>query len=828
MIYINDGDRNLSAADWIKTGGSSWGTTYLGVGSATPIYSPVWNGDAAVTDIGFLLFLKAVATVGVFTLILQEYAGAIWNDRKSTTFEVTASTLSDGTYIYFKFSSTHTETAGASNYRLKLTNSTAGTGTTWLKNSGATLLGYAQVTSGTGTPAENDQLIICGTSTAAVDNPTAATVTIDDAAAATYIIGADTGNAIAIHSGGKLTYTDAAAADHIIRCKGHLSIYSNGTLEIGTVTNPIPSTRILKIELNYSAALSVGKYGLLINNLSNVIIQGATITYTRCKLNTDEAVGQTVLGVDSDTGWKTGDEVCITGTTRVSTQIEKRTLAGDASATELTISAGLTNAHQGSAPLPADIGLLTRNIKIYAYNASYYGYIWIDTTAQVDIDYCEMYNLGANTTTKYGFEIQTTTGSCSVMYSSLYSTGTNSYGFYMEGLTLNNVTLSYNVVYKTYYYGIQILNATSGTNITISYNLVAGVVSNGGAGVGVRLKDIGCAFHHNTVANCGYDGIGYDEAALPGAHNNNLSYGNYSTGVKFSTIPLWVAGGTPISNYTVIRNSSFGVSFYLAVIDFALSDWTIFGNYGWNIYFSQPAFRTKFTNFTVASETGYTGNEVYFASTVYLLEFISSTFGVASGSKIAAPICFNIPVDVSIVQLYCKNCVLSDTLLTDNTLAHLWRESFIASHNHGNVAGRYKVLQGNKTNTHAGWISDQVTGGQAEAWARSGAGVCLYLDPVSTTLPLEWKFIIPCTNGVPIQVKMYVRKSAGSPTLTFNAVGNIVTTLVVADPVTLTTDWELYTSPSMTPTETGFIEIIMKAYNNASTGDIGIDDVTTE
>src|SRR3990172_476583 len=65
------------------------------------------------------------------------------------------------------------------------------------------------------------------------------TVTIDQ----DITVGADTSTAaIAIASGGKLEYLSTAVADYTLTCKGDLTV--SGTLEIGTVANPIPSTRI--------------------------------------------------------------------------------------------------------------------------------------------------------------------------------------------------------------------------------------------------------------------------------------------------------------------------------------------------------------------------------------------------------------------------------------------------------------------------------------------------------------------------------------------------------------------------------------------------------
>jgi hypothetical protein len=141
---------------------------------------------------------------------------------------------------------------------------------------------------------------------------------------------------------------------------------------------------------------------------------------------------------------------------------------------------------------------------------------------------------------------------------------------------------------------------------------------------------------------------------------------------------------------------------------------------------------------------------------------------------------------------------------------------------YGQIADRYKTL------TRIGNISDQITGGQDSAWAYGGVGLCVYLNPTSVSIPLVWKFKVPCTAGTAFTVSFYVKKtsSGANPTLTSSYYGSGITE-VKNQSITLTDTWAKYTSASMTPTATGFVEVTLKAFDGSTTGDIGIDHITT-
>jgi hypothetical protein len=162
----------------------------------------------------------------------------------------------------------------------------------------------------------------------------------------------------------------------------------------------------------------------------------------RCYLNTDEAVGQTVLGVDTDTGWLNGDDIAIAPTARTLAQYERRTLSGGAGASSVTVSAGLTYAHSGTAPTQAEVALLTRNVGIRSVSStSAYGVVSPEST--LIASWASFRYLGTGTAGKTAAILcQTTTaggGSLSLTKCSIYDCKNN--GFQVTATTANNFTL---------------------------------------------------------------------------------------------------------------------------------------------------------------------------------------------------------------------------------------------------------------------------------------------------------------------------------------------------------------------------------------------------
>jgi hypothetical protein len=198
-------------------------------------------------------------------------------------------------------------------------------------------------------------------------NETAAT---DYGSASTILASLGVGHA------GSLLWNTSGAATYRLRLSGVFQVWVNGTFRIGTASTPIPRAASAILEFDCAADADFGLFTWGAHSLyGESRTSGKSAVRTR--LNTDEAIGQTTLGVADDTGWLSGDRVIIGSTTRVQTETEIRTLNGAAGASSLDITVGLTNAHSGTAGSQAEVALIERNVIVRAVTpaATFY---WID------------------------------------------------------------------------------------------------------------------------------------------------------------------------------------------------------------------------------------------------------------------------------------------------------------------------------------------------------------------------------------------------------------------------------------------------------------------
>jgi len=125
-----------------------------------------------------------------------------------------------------------------------------------------------------------------------------------------------------------------------------------------------------------------------------------------------------------------------------------------------------------------------------------------------------------------------------------------------------------------------------------------------------------------------------------------------------------------------------------------------------------------------------------------------------------------------------------------------------------------------------GELSDQITGGQTAAWARGGAGTCLYFNPSSTTKPMRWEFFVPVASGSNQQIHLWVKKTSAGATcsLKISYYGCGITAVDDSE-ITLTDSWTEYTSASFNPSYSGYVRVVLDAYNGGTSGDIGVDGI---
>ena len=613
-------DGNLTAAaTWglvdttSKNVSTNTSTTTLGTGNSdSQTFTP---GAITVDGIALRLASRAAGSpTNTLTVTLRNSTDA--TDAATVTINVSdlppcSTSDIDGGWFFAKFASPVLLTAGKA-YLVRL--SLSATSTAVLIYRDATAANHQRLlrTTTTQAPTTGDDMFIMAEISAGGSVATR-TVTMDSTAATDYGFGntAILAPAFAISKGGTLTYGTSASTNYVLRISGHMVVYSGGTLNIGTTGTPIPRTSTAVLEFDSSnTAITNGAFGLSLRNLATFTAQGLSRTVGKniyyCLLNTDEAVAQTTLGVDTDTGWLSGDEIGIASTTRLRGEAESRTLNADAGASSLVVTAGLTNAHSGTAPTQAEVILLTRNVKIRSVSSTNPGYIWAHDTSSVDIDWTEFRYMGGSGTVAGMICNTTGTGSLSIQYCSCRDA--IGYWFYADQSDSNNFTFQYNVAYTTggasSNIGVRV-SATSGTNWTVADNVV---VSAGASTDIFYLDDLGGTVARNRASGgSGGFRIDHDDAAF-GVFEDNLAHSN--AGVGF----LWAANTCnrrTLSNLTAWRNN--GIGFQIASSTGSGLPWrevkfsgvTAFGNGVSNITLAGYFDKCRGLNWSVYGEASY-------------------------------------------------------------------------------------------------------------------------------------------------------------------------------------------------------------------------------
>lgn len=624
-------------------------------------------------------------------------------------------------------------------------------------------------TTTTGAPVAGDDMIVVGEYTAAGAS-TARTVTMDETATTDY--GAASTSTVtpslAIGQGGTFVFGATAATNYYLRQSGTVVVYQSGTLNVGTVGTPCPRDSTMKFNFDCAAAVD---FGLTVRG-GTFTAQGLSRTagklIDRCKLNTDEAIASTSLGVDTDTGWLDNDQIVVATTTQTRAQTEIGTMNGAAAASTLTVDGfagaggGLAFAHSGVSPTQAEAFLLTRNVSMFGAGASAVlpFYISVDSKATVDVDWAEFYYIGNNTAGKQGIMITTITGSFNMQYSSVHEANSGgTIGFNTTGATSNNFTFSNNVTYSTSQHII--VATTSGTNWDVSNNICA--TQPGGAAVMLMISDLGGTFTNNTIIGSGAAGVQLgDSAAATGTISGLTAHGNTGSGIvitqMFSDVLKTVGPFTTWRN-AVATNSGGGFctaganSGLIGLQNILIDGITSFGNINQIALFAVMA-GSIINNAVLNGDTTFTSTAgVAFPNAnncpIEVL-FTNLDSGTASGIKTTCTNDLQINFGACSLSVRLHNCKLaSATELIGQAL--LSRGSFISSQKHDQTAGLHKTWK--REGTIA--IETGTVHSSSHAFSmtpNSSATVTTKLESSS--------FFAAVTNGNTVTPVVYANKSA--------------------------------------------------------------------
>lgn len=784
-------ETGASATQTDKTSGNTDTTT-------SPVYSPAFTITNQHIIDGVLMYLQRKTATGTITVSISADGGT--TDAASVTINATdiGSVNTEPGWVFFKFTAPVTSTGGT-NYKIGIKGSSAGNATFFRSATTADWARLLRVTStdngsttATATPASADNLYIHGELTGAGTGNTL-TVTMDDANAGATVYGT-----IDIGKRGILLYGTTASTSYYLKIAGNLNVWNGGELDLATVGTPMPSTSSGVLEFNNA---STTQFGLLINKGATFIGQGNTISFVSSKLTANFTANGTSITTADSTGWKNGDKIAIASTGRPGSS-ETTTLTADASGTTLTIGAStVTTDHSGTSPTQAEIINLTRNVKIRGISTVNSAYIFIDTTATVDLDYVEINNMGSGNSNKRGIDIQTTTGNCDIQYCGLYTfkSDGNCFIFNLTGASVNNITLGHNVSYDADQVHL-IVPTTTGTAITIDHCIF---MKNANGSI-VSINDVGITYTNNTAISGNSGVLLTESAAVTGTFTGNTSHSCSGIGQRINNIQGITTGS--IGTLTVWNNNSTGLQFNTIAKKILIDTVTAFGNNAINIQLSTSEdiylVELRLANLTINAGTTNVATVGLELESVYQGKIIidSSNFGVTTTHSSG-----DIQIATASVRV---QMVLRNTKLNSSTpissISNLRMGSYIAEEKYSNTSGNNRIQ----------FAYDNGIVGKLERDASIfDVTPSIKITPASASLKCEsTRFRAAVANGQSLTASIKVRESVVGDGVAYN--GNKLRLILAANPaIGVSSDTVLATA---TGADVGSFETISGATPSAN------------
>lgn len=750
----------IDSTSFLNSETNTTNTTTAFVSSSTFI-----TGVITIDGIAVKVSARSGAPSGTFSVRLfnstlaAAVAGTTVTINVSDIVSVLGST-NDG-WLFMKFASSVT-LLGANSYAVQV-QSSVNAQVTLYRDATAGNWSRALRTTTTQAPAASDDLFVNGEHISAGSN-NSFTVTMDNTSAAT------TYGQVQVCTKGLLAYGVAASTAYYLKIAGNLSIYTNGTFSMGTSGTPIPSTSTAQLEF---ANASNVQFGLESRIGSSLIAYGATKT-VRALLNADASASATSLTTDVSTGWKSGDVIALASTTRTASDAESKALTADASGTTLTIAA-ITSAHSGSSPTQAELANLTRNVQIFGTSTANQAYVNIVTTATVDCQYVEFYNMGSATALKRGIDNGVTTGSISMRFCSIHDfIVASSLGINCNSGTGNNFTFSDLVFYNIANDAVNTV-ATTGTNISYS-NLLA--IKNVTAGIPLfNFGDLGGSISGITATSGVSAGIVLgDTGNFTGTVSTLTAHSNAGIGISIVNVTAPSMG--TISTCVSWRNNTFGLSWNNSFA-VTLDGVTAFGNLTANVTYASESSNLIMKNMVVDAGTTLTcpiGLQISIDNFSNYVD--SSTFG-ASQTHATADV--SVTAANTFTDIIFRNCLFNSTNKIINVSTNCVNGARVSSARHQQTAGNHITFK-----KYGTIVPDATIFNKGSPSVR--------MTPNSATQKLQGsmkKVAVP--NGLTVTVSVFVRKSVAGDGTAYN--GNQPRLILKADPaVGITSDTILATA----------------------------------
>jgi len=241
-------------------------------------------------------------------------------------------------------------------------------------------------------------------------------VTLNDTGAAVdYGAGATStvNPALSISAGGIVLAGQTAATTYVQKISGNVVVYNGGILRLATTGSRMPTNSSFTWTVD---CVSNVDFGIIIRAGGEFTAGGEDKTRWTL-LTADEAVASTSIQVVSTAGWKVGDTLVFSSTSTTNAQHETKVIQSVDSATQVTLTAGLTFAHTGTAGnVIGEVGNLTSNVTIIGTSSTVGTYILCKSGSNVNLDNMALQHYGSNTVDKRGLQTDHITGSANSMY----------------------------------------------------------------------------------------------------------------------------------------------------------------------------------------------------------------------------------------------------------------------------------------------------------------------------------------------------------------------------------------------------------------------------
>jgi len=794
-------------------------TSYTGENSTTPGAITV---DGIAVRIG-----QRLGTSGTMSVELYNFTAGAQTPGTEVTVNCTdivdaTTSAGDGGWMFFKFASPVTLLA-ANAYYVRAKTSVA-TQIGLYRGGGTNSYNYFLRTTTTAAPAAGDDFFIMGEWTAAATTTTRQvtnnnTNSTDYGSASTSQVTP----ALSISAGGSMIAGTTAATTYTFKLSGNVVVYNGGILRLATSGSRMPTDSSFTWTFDCGANVD---FGIDVRRKGEFTAYGEQ--KTRWTLLTgDEAAAQTVIGVVDTTGWKVGDTLVFAGTGTTTTHGETKVIQTVDSGVQVTLTAGLTNAHTGTGDVVGEVGNITSNVKIVGTNSTVGTFICFKESSlgilnNVEVQYC-----GSVTSNKRGVECQhinTSVNSCT-FESCVFNGLTNA------SATIGNVQTAGNLYYIT---NCVITSSSSGIGITatggsagtptfdISNNLITGQstsLTTGGI-ISVITGATGIC-EDNIIAGC-TTGISIGTTLLD---NTLTTLSGFKIHSCTSGLTSTTAQNKVVSSFSLVCN---GVGLVLTGGITQLNSCNFIGNStaAYNPTATSTAISSSvtFTSCTFRGRTSFNQPAGLLLNNAYAsplrVTFNSCTFGTTIAHTTS---------DISITTLQPGNIIFNNCTFSSTT------EFSASTHTFLNDEGSFQIQKKDGTSDNVMYVRQAIITSDTSIYRTASPSI--RLTPKSSTIPCTTKLLSFKTyvnNGQTCTPTVYVRESVVGDGTDYNGnrvklyvkanVNLGITTDTLLDTATISSEgaWEALTGVTASVTDDCVLEFYVVCDGN--TGWINIDD----